>query len=49
MVRDWTANLIEMITDRSFHYEGAPQLHYYNPKTGEHIIRKNRNKSRIDK
>lgn len=49
MIWDWTSNLIEMITNEAFHYEGPPQLHYYNPKTGEHIIRKNRNKSRIDK
>lgn len=49
MIWDWTINLIEMITDRQFRYEWVPQLHYYNPKTKEHIIRKNRNKSRIDK
>lgn len=49
MIWDWTSNLIEMVTNEAFHYEGPPQLHYYNPKTGEHITRKNRNKSRIDK
>lgn len=49
MVWDWTDNLIDMITDSQFHYEWLPQLHYYNPKTKEHIIRRNRNKSRIDK
>lgn len=49
MVRDWTTNLIEMITDKQFRYKWLPQLHYYNPKTKGHIIRKNRNKSRVDK
>ncbi len=49
MVWDWTNNLIDMITNEQFHYEWLPQLHYYNPKTKGHIIRKNRNKSRIDK
>lgn len=49
MVWDWTGNLTDMITDGQFHYEWLPQLHYYNPKTKEHIIRRNRNKSRIDK
>lgn len=49
MVRDRTTNLIDMIKDDNFHYEWLPQLHYYNPKTKEHVIRKNRNKSRIDK
>lgn len=49
MVRDWTCNLTDMIMNKQFHYEWLPQLHYYNPKTKEHIIRKNKNKSRIGK
>lgn len=38
MVRDWTTNLTSMITKEWFHYEGPPQLHYYNPKTKEHLL-----------
>ena len=30
MIWDWTLNLIDMITNEQFHYEGEPQLHYYN-------------------
>lgn len=49
MVWDWTSNLIDMITNEQFHYEWPPQLHYYNPKTKEHLVDINEDKSLIDK
>ena len=49
MVWDWTDNLIDMITNSQFHYEWMPQLHYYNPKTKEHLIGVDEDKSLINK
>ena len=37
-----------MITNEQFHYEWAPQLHYYNPKTKEHLVNIDEDKSLID-
>ena len=40
MIWDWTTkeDVIKMVEDGWFHYEGPPRLHRYNWKTKEHII-----------
>ena len=38
MIREWTTNLTDMVENGQFHYEWPPQLHYYNPKTKEHLL-----------